>query len=538
MVATVGRSGCPSYRAGAAVPATTAGILRPVNLADLVRDAATSFPRKAALLFRGRSIFFYELDERVDSTAAVLSSLGVGLEDRVALLLGNVPEFVYGLYGTLRAGGVAVPLNVMLTPNEIRAILLDAGAKVAITELSTLPALMSVRQDLPDLTSVLTIGGPPPPRGTISFEQALQDAPEPTPVRTQPEDLAVLAYTAGTTADPKGAMLTHGNLTANLDQIARVPALAEAQQDVVLLTLPLYHSYALNAVLGLTVRTGATAVLVERFDPVETLELVQRHGVTILFGAPPMFAAWLRAADTWPEVAQLSSVRLAVSGAAPLPGEVLEAFRERFGVTIWEGYGLTEASPAVTTNALGPVAKPNSIGLPLPGVEVRLVDEHGEDVEEGDPGEIWVRGPNVFGGYWNRPEASAAVLSEGWLRTGDVAYRDEDGYLFLVDRKKDLIIVSGFNVYPSEIEDVLVAHGRVAEAAVVGVPDERTGEAVQAWVVPAPGETVAPEELLRYLEGRVARFKLPREIRVAEELPHHATGKVLRRMLREPEPEP
>jgi long-chain acyl-CoA synthetase len=202
-------------------------------------------------------------------------------------------------------------------------------------------------------------------------------------------------------------------------------------------------------------------------------------------------------------------------------------------VTIWEGYGLTESSPAVTTNALGTEAKANSIGLPLPGVDVRLVDEHGEDVEEGDPGEIWVRGPNVFAGYWNRPEETSAVLTDGWLRTGDIAYRDEDGYLFIVDRKKDLIIVSGFNVFPKEVEEALERHPAVVEAAVVGIADERTGEAVQAWVVPEEGRALSAQDLQDFLRGYLARFKVPKEIRVVEELPHHVTGKVLRRMLRE-----
>jgi long-chain acyl-CoA synthetase len=288
----------------------------------------------------------------------------------------------------------------------------------------------------------------------------------------------------------------------------------------------------MNVILGLGIRTGATAVLVERFDPAEALELVEREKVTVLFGAPPMFSGWLALADAGP-VPDVSSVRLAVSGAAPLPGDVLERFGQRFDVTIWEGYGLTESSPAVTTNALGQEAKPNSIGLPLPGVEVRLVDEHGEDVEEGDPGEIWVRGPNVFAGYWNRPEETSAVLTEGWLRTGDVAYRDEDGYLFIVDRKKDLVIVSGFNVFPKEVEDAIERHPGVVEAAVVGIPDERTGEAVQAWVVPKEGRSLSAEELQDFLRGYLARFKIPRDIRLVEELPHHVTGKVLRRALRE-----
>jgi len=325
-------------------------------------------------------------------------------------------------------------------------------------------------------------------------------------------------------------MLAHGHLLANLDQLGRVSDLTETDQDVALLALPLFHSYALNVILGTSMKTGATAVLVERFDASESLAVVERHGVTVLFGAPPMFAAWL----SLPEVSRraMSSVRLAVSGAAPLPADVFEAFRDRFGVTIWEGYGLTECGPAVTSNAMGKVAKPGSIGLPLPGVEMRLVDEDGDDAEEDDPGEIWVKGPNVFSGYWNRPEATAEVLDGEWLRTGDVAYRDEDGYLHLVDRKKDLVIVSGFNVYPTEVEEAIERHPNVAEAAVVGIPDDQTGEAVQAWVVPREGQTLGTDEILDFLHGYLARFKQPSDIRIVDELPHHMTGKVLRRALR------
>jgi long-chain acyl-CoA synthetase len=503
-----------------------------MNVADLVRDAADAYPAKPAIVFQGRSITFGEMDERVDLAAAALAGLGVGKGDRVALLAGNVPEFPYALYGTMRAGGVTCPLNVMLTPEEIAYILADARASAVITDLNSLPGLLSVRDRLADLHTVVVIGGPPAPPGTVSFEEIVSAGADPPVIQTDQGDLAVIAYTAGTTAAPKGAMLTHGNLAANIDQMMAVPALAEAEDDVALLALPLFHIYAMNVILGLGIRTGATAVLVERFDPAETLALVDREKVTVLFGAPPMFAGWLAVADAGP-VPDVSSIRLAVSGAAPLPGDVLERFRERFGVTIWEGYGLTESSPAVTTNALGEEAKPNSIGLPLPGLEVRLVDDHGEDVEEGDPGEIWVRGPNVFTGYWNRPEETSAVLTDGWLRTGDVAYRDEDGYLFIVDRKKDLIIVSGFNVFPKEVEEALQRHPAVAEAAVVGIADERTGEAVQAWVMPEEGRTVSPQELQDFLHGYLARFKVPKDIQVVEELPHHVTGKVLRRVLRE-----
>ena len=326
-------------------------------------------------------------------------------------------------------------------------------------------------------------------------------------------------------------MLTHGNLLANLDQMAEVPALREAESDVVLLALPVFHIYALNVVLGITIREGATAVLVERFDPVETLELIRRHGVTVLFGAPPMFSAWLQAATATD--ADLSSVRLAVSGAAPLPGDVLEAFHARFGVQIWEGYGLTEAAPSVTTNALADEARRDSIGLVLPGVDVRLVDDRGEDVEEGDPGEIVVRGPNVFQGYWRKPEDTTAILRDGWLRTGDVAYRDDDGYLYIVDRTKDLVIVSGFNVFPKEVEEAIARHPAVAEVAVIGVPDERTGEAVKALVVARAGATLTPDDVIEQCRGTLARFKWPKHVEIVDSLPKHVTGKVLRRALRD-----
>ncbi len=499
-----------------------------MNLADLIRDAAEDHPAKPALIFHGQPTSYLELDERVDSTAAALAGLGVAPGDRVALLVGNVPEFVSTFYGAIRAGAVACPLNVMLTAEELGYILADAGVRAVVTELETLPNVLAVRDRLADLAAILVIGGPPAPAGTISLEEALSDPGEPPEVDRAPTDLAAIAYTAGTTASPKGAMLTHGNLASNLEQMASVPMLAEPD-DVVLLVLPLFHIYGLNAVLGPGIKQGATALVIERFDPRRTLELVERHGVTVLAGAPPMFSAWLALDEPVPD---LSSVRLAVSGASRLAPEVLEAFHRRFGVTIWEGYGLTECSPAVTTNALGATAKPGSIGLPMPGIEIRLVDDAGEDVEEGDPGEILVRGPNVFAGYWNRPEATAEVLGGDWLRTGDVAYRDEDGYLFLVDRKKDLIIVSGFNVFPQEVEEAIARHSDVAEAAVVGITDERTGEAVQAWVVPTEGRSVTQEAILDFLHGHLARFKWPKEVQVVEELPHHVTGKVLRRALR------
>ncbi len=508
-----------------------------MNVADLVRDAATARPGDAAIIFHGRAITFAELDDRIDLTAAALASLGVAPGDRVALVAGNVPEFVDALYGTMRAGAIACPLNVMLTPVELASILADAGVRAVVTELEYLPGLLEVRSDVPSLETLIVIGGPPAPAGTVSLEEALTRAGDPPTTQVGDDDVAVIAYTAGTTAEPKGAMLTHRNLLANVDQMASVPALAGAEGDVALLALPISHIYGLNAVLGLCLRVGAAALLVDRFDPVETAALLPQHGVTILCGAPPMFAAWTRAVgDGRVEASAFDTVRLAASGAAALPPEVFDAFRLATGVTIWEGYGLTESAPTVTTTAVGDEARPGSIGLPLPGLDVRVVAEDGDEAEDGDPGEILVRGPNVFAGYWNRPEETATVLdADGWLHTGDVAYRDEDGYLFLVDRKKDLIIVSGFNVYPKEVEEAIASDPRVADVAVVGIADERTGEAVEAWVVPADvSPFLTADEVLEHLGGRLARFKTPKVVNLVDELPHHVTGKVLRRALRRP----
>jgi long-chain acyl-CoA synthetase len=500
------------------------------SVAELIPASAKRLPEKRALIHGDREISYRELHDRVRQAAAALDGLGIHKGDRVALILGNVTEFVVAFHGALSLGAVVAPLNVLLTAEEMGYILADAEAAAVVTAPELVPLVLSVRERIASLDHVLVTGPGPAPRGADSFEERLGAAGDPPSAEVGEEDLALPAYTAGTTADPKGAMLTHGNLLANLDQVAEVPALREAQSDVVLLALPLFHIYGLNAGLGVTLREGATGVLVERFDPVASLEAVERHGITVLLGAPPMFSAWLQAAEA--RSFDLSSIRLAVSGAAPLPGAVLEAFRERLGITIWEGYGLTETAPVVTTNAMGKEAKDESIGLPLPGLEVRLVDEEGEEVADGDPGEIVIRGPNVFHGYWRRHEESAAAFRDGWFRTGDVAYRDDDGYLFIVDRSKDLIIVSGFNVFPREVEDAVADHPKVAECAVIGVPDDRTGEAVKALVVLKPGEESSEVDILDHCRTRLARFKLPREVEFVDSLPRHVTGKVLRRRLR------
>jgi long-chain acyl-CoA synthetase len=342
--------------------------------------------------------------------------------------------------------------------------------------------------------------------------------------------VAVLAFTSGTAGAPKAAMLTHGSLLANVDQMLAGPDRIRAT-DVVLGVLPLFHIFGLNVSLNLTLAVGASLVLVPRFEPAATLRLIGEAEVTIVPGVPSMWSAWAAVADASPTA--LATVRHGLSGAAKLPDAVFEGVERRFGVVIREGYGLTEASPTVTTS-VGIEPRPGSVGKALDGVDVRLVDGDGTDVLDGDPGEIWVRGANVFAGYWQDAEATNRVLTpDGWLRTGDVAVTDEDGYLYIVDRAKDLIIVSGFNVYPAEVEEVIADAPGVADVAVIGVPDATSGEAVRAYVVPAAGRLggVTEDAITAWCRRRLARYKCPTSVLVVDELPKGVTGKVLRRSL-------
>jgi long-chain acyl-CoA synthetase len=460
------------------------------------------------------------VDASIDLSSAGFQGLGLKPGDRVILLLGNIPEFVSAYFGALRAGLVAVPANTGSTASELDTLLSDCGARAVVFDRS---AAAAIRQtEAADLIRIV-VGAPAP--GEKAF-----GAFSGTPYQheTQPEDLALLLYTSGTSGRPKGAMLTHRALRASVEQVHDLQTPAVTPDDVVLLVLPLFHVYALNGTLAAAARSAATIVLVERFDPAETLEIVRSQGVTNIPGAPPMYVAW----SSQPGLREaFGSVRLLLTGAAPVPQSVLEQITTSTGLPVFEGYGLTEAAPGVSSTLVDGVAKPGSVGKALPGVELRLVDEDGEAAEDGDPGEIVVRGPNLFSGYW--PDGSGGPDSEGWYATGDVAYEDDDGDLVLVDRRKELIIVSGFNVYPREVEDAIVSHPDVAEVAVVGVPHPYTGEAVKAFVVQRSGATFGAEQLAAHVATRLARFKWPTIVQVVEQLPHSVTGKVAKGRLRE-----
>ena len=492
------------------------------NLAALLETSASRSPASVAITFEGSQTTYAQLNDQATRIAAALSGIGVVAGDRVALWLPNHPAFAAAMYGAWRCGAVVVPVHSALTGAEARHMLADCEAKVLfcgpdqedvagalLSELTSVQKLVPLG---PEYVSFLDSGG----------LSSIADVAE--------HDLALLAYTAGTSGVPKGAMLTHGNLRSNIEQMRESP-IAIGPEDVVLCVLPLFHIFGLNVVLNLAVAVGARIVLMERFDPRASLDAIRDDIVTVIAGAPQVYTAWLAVTDAASDA--MSNVRIAVSGAAPLSKDVLKAFRERFDVTIWEGYGLTETSPALTFTGIGGVAKAGSVGRPLPNVQLRLLDEDGSEVELGDPGEIVVRGPNVFQGYWRKEDDSARVLKDGWFYTGDVGVTDDDGDLYIVDRRRDMVLVSGFNVYPREIEDVLRRHPKVGDCAVVGAPDPVTGERVRAIVVPdPPGEGCDADEITEFLRKSLAPYKLPKEIEFVSEIPRNAAGKVLRRELR------
>jgi long-chain acyl-CoA synthetase len=497
------------------------------NVADLVRRAAERDPDHPALVTEAARIGWAELDASVNRAATALTGLGLRPGDRLAIQLGNTPDFPAVYFGALRAGLAAVPTNTAYTQRELRQLLADSGARALVTSsVATIEAAGALTAADDGLRHVV-VAAPSGPDGTLPLPALLAAAgADPVEPAAGGEDLAVLMYTSGTSGRPRGAMLSHRALLANLEQCASLRPPVVTAADVLLLALPLFHVYGLNPGLGMVAYAGATGVLVDRFDPAETLALMARLRVTNVPAAPAMYAAWAEQPDV---AAGFGTVRLALSGAAPLPPETLRRFAE-LGVPLFEGYGLTETAPVLTTTLVGGAAKPGSVGRPVPGVEVALLDEDGEPVEDDDPGELAVRGPNLFSGYW--PDGDDGPDADGWWRTGDVAYADDDGDLHLVDRRKELILVSGFNVYPAEVEAVLAGHPAVEEAAVIGMPDQRTGESVRAFVVLRAGAELTPDELLAYAGGGLARFKLPTSVEFVPALPYSATGKVSKAQLR------
>jgi long-chain acyl-CoA synthetase len=480
---------------------------------------------KAALISRNQTVTYGELREQVERLRGGLAGLGLTDGDRIALLCGNTVPFVETYLAATGLGAVVVPLNPTSPPAELEHQLAVVGARAVVVGRGSEVNWRGVdRAAVPTVEHVVSVE---PLDSSITLETLTESEPL-AAAEIDPDHLAVLLFTSGTAGSPRAAMLTHRNLLANIGQ-ARSTLRRVDEDDVVYAVVPLYHIFGLNVVLGLSLSVGATVLLVQRFDPATALESIRQRGVTVVPGAPPMWVAFSHF-DEAPADA-FAGVRLASSGAAKLPIAAAERVRDRFGLEVAEGYGLTEAAPIVTSSA-GLAPRFGSIGKVLTGVELRLVGDDGEDVIVGDAGEIWVRGENVFAGYFDDPEATARVLTDdGWLRTGDIAYCDGDGYLWLVDRAKDLIIVSGFNVFPAEVEEVLVGHPDVAEVGVLGVPHPHTGEAVKAFVVLAAHATIDEEGLIDYAHDHLARYKCPSKIVFVDQLPRNSSGKLVRRDL-------
>ena len=511
------------------------------NVAELLSRAAEREPDKTALseATSGRTITWSGLDDLVQRVVQGLSDAGMVAGYRVMIATGNRIEFVAAYLGALRAGMVVVPVNPRSVTGELMRTIADSGSRMVIADGGTIAtvreavsglndALESVGMEPTARPRIVTVGTTLAP-GERGWDQLVATRGRPVPVRVDPETLAVLLYTSGTSGRPRAAMLSHRALLANIDQVAQVDPPMITGRDVVLGVLPLFHVYGLNAVLGQVLRQQARLVLVDGFDPEGSLDIIEDEAISVVPVAPPVFAYWMGVSGLED---RLGPVRLVLSGSAPLAPELTAAFTEKTNVEIHQGYGLTEAAPVVTSTLCSKNPSARSVGAALPGIEIRLVDDAGHEPSTEDDGEIHIRGENLFSGYW--PDGSDGPDSEGWWATGDVGYLDPTGDLYLVDRIKELVIVSGFNVYPSEVEDVIGELPEVAEAAVIGVDDPETGEAVVAYVKPtAAGASEALLDVVRrHCEERLARFKQPKVIHVVDELPYTITGKVQKGRLR------
>jgi long-chain acyl-CoA synthetase len=502
-----------------------------LNLAMMLRESAREKPAKAAVILDDFRVTYAQLEALSNQVAGSLRAAGVQAGDRVGLMLPNVPQFLVAYYGILKAGAIVVPMNVLLKAPEVAYYLGDSGARALIVWDDFADEALKGSPNGVTPYVVQKPGSDAIPGGATAFSALLQGSPRFDMAATGPEDAAVILYTSGTTGRAKGAELTHFNLYMCCD-VAANRLIEFRDDDVSMAVLPLFHSFGQSNVMNTAVYAGGTITLVPRFEPTKVLQVVERDRVSVFCGVPTMYFALLHYPDA--DQYDTSSLRLCVSGGASMPGEVMKTFEAKFGVTILEGYGLSETSPTASFNISQEQRKFLSIGKPVWGVEMKIFDEQDNDLPPGpdNVGEIVIRGHNVMKGYFNRPEATAEVMRSGWFHSGDMGYVDDDGYFFIVDRKKELIIRGGFNVYPREIEEVLFAHPAVATAAVIGVPDERLGEEVKAVVQLKPGSSASAEELISFCKERVAAYKYPRSVQFVDQLPMGPTGKILKRELK------
>jgi long-chain acyl-CoA synthetase len=489
-----------------------------MSLTSNLLDSVGAHPDRVALRLGDATTTYRELDEDSARVAGLLRDRGIQPGDRVGVMLPNTPEFAVVYYGVLRAGGVVVPMNPLLKAREVAYYLGDSGARLLFAPHGFADEA-SAGAKRAEAEAVIV--------DPASFGEVLASArPSWEVAERQDDDTAVILYTSGTTGQPKGAELTHANLASNTE-VMRTDLEQLTAEDVVFGGLPLFHSFGQTCTLNTAVASGASLTLLPRFDPTRALQILAGHHVTVFAAVPTMYTALLHSPDR--AGYDVSALRLCISGGAAMPVEVLRAFEDAFGCLVLEGYGLSETSPVASFNHPDRQRKPGSIGTPIRGVEMRVVDEQGAEVPQGQVGEIAIRGHNIMKGYWRRPEETANAIPDGWFRTGDIGRIDEDGYFAIVDRKKDLIIRGGYNVYPREIEEVLYEHPAVADAAVIGLPHPELGEEVGAAVVLKPGASVTAEEVRDHVKAQVAAYKYPRRVWIVEALPKTATGKILKR---------
>lgn len=511
-----------------------------MNLSSQLHRTAAKLGEKPAYFFMDKASTYAELDGAVTRFASGLEKLGVKKGDHIALLLGNSPHFVISLYGALRLGATVIPVNPIYTADEIGYILNNGDVKVVVGLDLMLPLAEKMHQHLPKVEhfiicessqsqateaelASLTLGNKMKP---FTHLVASGD-PDFTGPPVNDDDVAIILYTSGTTGKPKGAMLTHKNLFSNAKDVSDYLKMSE--DDRVITALPMFHVFCLTVALNAPLMNGGTLLIVPRFSPAEVFKIAKDHKATVFAGVPTMYNFLLQYPEGDPE--DLKTLRLCISGGASLPVALLQNFEKKFNVMISEGYGLSEASPVTCFNPLDRPRKPGSIGPSIINVENKIVNELGEEVPPGQVGELIVRGPNVMAGYYKMPEETAATIRDGWLYTGDLARMDDEGYFYIVDRKKDMILVGGFNVYPREVEEVLYNHPEVLEVVVLGVPDPNLGEAVRCYVVSKSPE-LTEEDLYAYCREHLAKYKVPSSIEFLEELPKNTTGKILRRALK------
>jgi long-chain acyl-CoA synthetase len=503
-----------------------------LNLAVMLRESARARPERTAVILDQLQLSYGTLEAATNQVAGSLVAAGLRPGDRVGIMLPNVPQFPIAYYGVLKAGGVVVPMNVLLKAPEIQFYLGDSEARFLIAWEDFAGEAMRGAAQLPD-SAVFVAGRPSAeaPRGSRDFRELMQGPPTFEMAPTDSEDTAVILYTSGTTGRPKGAELTHLNLFMCCE-VGATRLVAYREDDVAMAVLPLFHSFGQSNVMNTTFYAGGTITLVPRFEAGKVLEVMQRDRVTIFAGVPTMYFALLNHPER--QRFDTSRLRLCVSGGAAMPGEVMTAFEQAFGVTVLEGYGLSETSPTASFNRSKEERRFLSVGKPIWGVEMRIFDGEDHPLPAGrdNVGEIVIRGHNVMKGYFKNPEATAEAMQSGWFHSGDMGYVDDEGYFFIVDRKKELIIRGGFNVYPREVEEVLYAHPAVAAVAVIGVPDERLGEEVKAVVQLKAGQTASPEELIAFCKERVAAYKYPRTVQLIDQLPIGPTGKILKKELK------